>query len=93
MEIEAKKDYEWSVDYKVRCFKKGETCDLPEALAMNMVNAGYSRLYSSCEQKSSEAKAIEVSIETPETGPEENKAIESAEENKEAPKKSKCKKK
>ncbi len=93
MKIKAKEDYDWSVDYKVRSFKKGEVCELPEVLAMKMVNSGRAEVCTEKPKKVEEVKAIDPVSEKPVAGPAENKAIESADENKEAPKKSKSKKK
>lgn len=93
MKIEAKKDYNWSLNYKVKNFKKGEICEITEEIGEKMIEGGYACAYRAKDKKVNESKSIKAPAEIPSTGPEENKAIESAEENKEIPKDSKTKKK
>lgn len=70
MRVKALKNYNWSINYQVVDFHKGNEYEVPEGLALEMLNAeGYVELVQVGKKK------VQVA--------EENKAIKAAPENKE----------
>jgi len=69
MRITPKKDYKWSIDFKAVDFKEGESADVEDSIAKEMIDKGYA------ENNDNTSKTKESLVE-------ENKAIESTEENK-----------